>query len=102
MLVISRPIPKNMALRMAWRLNHCAWPQRWTTGSEKIWLPDHWLHHVAANDRACSAGGRWPIALPRLDLAPRVREAQEPKCIQAFLPDAAVETLRQGSVGRLA
>jgi len=26
---------------------------------------------------------------PRLDLAQGVGEAQEPKCVQAFLPDAA-------------
>lgn len=39
---------------------------------------------------------------PRLDLAPRVVEAQEPKCVQAFLADAAVEALGEGVVGRLA
>jgi hypothetical protein len=37
--------------------------RRWTTGSEKIRLPNHWLQHTAANDCACSAGGTWPIAL---------------------------------------
>ena len=39
---------------------------------------------------------------PRLDLAPCVVEAQEPKCVQAFLADAAVEAFGEGIVGWLA
>jgi hypothetical protein len=39
---------------------------------------------------------------PRFDLAPRVVEAQEPKCVQALLPDTAVEALGKGIVSRLA
>ena len=39
---------------------------------------------------------------PRLDLAQGVGEAQEPKCVQAFLPDAAVEAFGERVVGGLA
>ena len=39
---------------------------------------------------------------PRLDFAPGIVQAQEPICVQAFLPDAAVEGFGEGIIGRLA
>jgi len=39
---------------------------------------------------------------PRLDFAPRIVEAQEPKCIQAFLPNTTVEPLSESIIGRFA
>jgi hypothetical protein len=39
------------------------------------------------------AGERYCIRPPRFDLARYVGEAQEPKCIQAFLSNPAIEAL---------
>ena len=38
---------------------------------------------------------------PRLDLAPRVGQRQEPVCVQALVAQAAIERLGQRIVGRL-
>ena len=42
------------------------------------------------------------IAPPRLTFYPCVVQAQEPVCVEAFGPNAAIERLRERIVGRLA